>query len=73
MLVMDEEIIFEDINCHHHVDSNQEFFERKDMDSIQLPRFIYSHNNKHRMRWDLIIIFLAIYNCVMIPLSIAMP
>ena len=25
------------------------------------------------MRWDLLVIFLAIYNCVMIPLSIAMP
>ena len=34
---------------------------------------IYSHSNKYRMRWDLLIIFLALYNCVMIPLSIAMP
>ena len=25
------------------------------------------------MRWDLLIIFLALYNCVMIPLNIAMP
>ena len=43
------------------------------MDQIEYPPLIYSHSNKYRMRWDLLIIFLALYNCVMIPLSIAMP
>ena len=32
---------------------------------------MWSVNNNHRMNWDLLIIFFALYNCVMIPLNVA--
>lgn len=72
MEILEEEIIFEDINGPL-VNDQEEFYERKDVDSVSYPPFIYSHSNKYRMRWDLLIIFLAIYNCVMTPIGIAMP
>jgi hypothetical protein len=34
-------------------------------------RFIISHTGKFRIRWDLWIIMLVIYNCVQIPIEIA--
>lgn len=32
---------------------------------------MFRHNNPYRMRWDLIVMILAVYNCVMIPFSVA--
>ena len=29
------------------------------------------HNSKFRLRWDLIVIFFALYNCVSIPYEVA--
>lgn len=34
-------------------------------------KFIMRHNAKFRMRWDLIVIVLALWNCVVIPLNVA--
>ena len=37
----------------------------------ETARFIMRHNAKFRMRWDLIVIVLALWNCVFIPFSVA--
>ncbi len=37
----------------------------------KLGCLIFSHNSKFRMRWDLIVILLALYNCVSIPFEVA--
>ena len=37
----------------------------------KLGRLIFSHNSTLRMRWDLFIILLALYNCVSIPFEVA--
>lgn len=29
------------------------------------------HNSRFRLRWDLLVIFLALYNCVSIPFEVA--
>lgn len=34
-------------------------------------RFIFRFNSKFRMRWDLVVCLLAIYNCISIPLAVA--
>ena len=47
--------------------------QRKDMNTFEVPRLMWRHNNKYRMWWDLLVIILVIYNCVMIPLSFAKP
>lgn len=33
----------------------------------KVPRCIWRHNNKWRVRWDLSIMMIAIYNCFVIP------
>eukprot|EP00347_Sterkiella_histriomuscorum_P005402 403356751 len=43
-------------------DSNQE---------PPLPRFMIRHNGKFRMRWDLLVILLTLYNCLAIPFNVA--
>lgn len=45
--------------------------QRKDLMTIKIPRFMWRLNNKYRMNWDLLIIILALYNCIMIPLALA--
>jgi len=57
----------------HKESDNPENFIRRDHGASELPRFMWRHNNKHRMYWDLLVILLVIYNCVMIPLTFAMP
>ena len=41
------------------------------MEEKKLERFIIRHNSKFRMRWDLFIIVLVLYNCVLIPFQLA--
>ena len=36
----------------------------------ELPKFMIHHNDPRRLNWDLAIIFLAVYNCIMIPLNL---
>jgi hypothetical protein len=38
---------------------------------VAQPYLMVSVNNNMRMNWDLLIIMLALYNCVMIPLNVA--
>ena len=46
--------------------------QRKGIDMTKkLARFMWRQNNPHRMNWDLLIIFLALYNCILIPLNLA--
>eukprot|EP00347_Sterkiella_histriomuscorum_P006771 403351490 len=37
----------------------------------KLPILIFSYKSKYRMYWDLVIILLALYNCIMIPIEIS--
>ena len=73
---MDEELIL-----HQVIDFDQVLEEEKDQgldykiiyrdNAInQLPRFMMHHNDPRRLNWDLLIIFLAVYNCIMIPLNL---
>ena len=45
--------------------------QRKDAVLDVVPAFMWRQNNKYRMNWDLLIIILALYNCIMIPLALA--
>ena len=36
-----------------------------------IARFMLRHNQLFRMRWDLFVMLLAIYNCIMIPFTVA--
>lgn len=36
-----------------------------------LPRFIFRHDGKFRMRWDLLVIIFTLYNCVYLPFEVA--
>ena len=45
--------------------------QRKEGQRVTYPPLMISVNNKLRMNWDLLIIILALYNCVMIPLNVA--
>lgn len=45
--------------------------QRKDMMTVKIPPLIWRQTNKFRMNWDLLIIVLALYNCIMIPLGLA--
>ena len=40
---------------------------------VEIPKYMWRHNNKVRMNWDLLIILLALYNCIMIPFNVAFP
>jgi hypothetical protein len=44
---------------------------RKSKAEIKIPPLIWRWSDKNRLNWDLIIICLALYNCVMIPLDVA--
>lgn len=44
---------------------------RHDHAQVVLPFFMISVNDKRRMKWDMMIILLALYNCVTIPLNAA--
>lgn len=37
----------------------------------KMPKYIIKHNGKLRMKWDLCVIILALYNCVMIPMNVS--
>jgi hypothetical protein len=41
------------------------------LDIKKFGKFMIRYNSKFRMRWDLVICLLAIYNCVSIPISVA--
>lgn len=41
------------------------------LDIKKLSKFMIRYNSNFRMRWDLIVCLLAIYNCVSIPVSVA--
>lgn len=36
-----------------------------------LAKYLFRHNNKWRMNWDLYIMLLAIWNCISIPVDVA--
>ena len=42
------------------------FLERK-----KVSKFILRHNSRFRLRWDLFVMLLAIYNCISIPFNAA--
>ena len=48
-----------------------ELLMQRDTKEVQMPCLMWSVNNNRRMHWDLLVIFLALYNCVMIPLNVA--
>ena len=56
-------------------DENEEFQENRDdqfdIQQEKLGFLLFHHNSKFRMRWDLIVILLALYNCVSIPYEVA--
>jgi len=45
--------------------------QRQEAVLAQVPPLMWRQNDTLRMNWDLLVIFLAIYNCIMIPLSLA--
>lgn len=42
----------------------------RDTTANELPRFMIHHNDPRRLNWDLVIIILAVYNCIAIPLNL---
>jgi len=48
-----------------------ELLMQRDSKEVKMPCLMWSVNNNRRMNWDLLVIFLALYNCVMIPLNVA--
>ena len=38
---------------------------------LQLPRLMWHHDSRFRMQWDLFVMVLALYNCIMIPYNVA--
>ena len=38
---------------------------------VQLPPFIFRHSDTFRMRWDLFVIVLALWNCLSIPYTVS--
>ena len=42
----------------------------RDTTANELPRFMIHHNDPRRLNWDLVIIVLAVYNCIAIPLNL---
>ena len=59
-----------DLNLDEGLDSddNKQIIDEK---KEKLGFLMMSHKSKFRMRWDLIVIFLALYNCVSIPFEVA--
>ena len=43
----------------------------KEKNKAPLPRLMLRYNSKFRMNWDLLVMLLAVYNCVVIPFSVA--
>jgi len=42
-----------------------------DLFEPKLGKYMVRHNSKFRMRWDLLIIIVALWNCIFIPLNVA--
>jgi predicted membrane protein len=38
---------------------------------MSAARFLIRHDNKWRMRWDLLVMLIAIWNCISIPFDVA--
>lgn len=53
------------------MDSNAKIKVSEILRKEKIPRCMCRHNQKAKLRWDLFIIFLALYNCVMIPFEFA--
>jgi len=37
----------------------------------KVPKCMLRHSQKFRMRWDLYVMFLAIWNCIIIPFDVS--
>lgn len=44
---------------------------RSKKERLELPRLMWRHDSKFRMKWDLGVMLLALYNCIMIPVNVA--
>ena len=38
---------------------------------LQIPKYTLRHNDNFRMRWDMYVMILAIWNCISIPFDVA--
>jgi len=61
----------EEQNAKNESQYDDLLMQRKEGHRVAYPYLMVSVNNKMRMNWDLLIIMLALYNCVMIPLNVA--
>jgi len=41
------------------------------VEEYKMPRFLIRHNDPFRLRWDLFIILLVVWNCISIPFNVA--
>ena len=63
-----------EFDAKHKANEFVRTFERKEIEKkVIVPKYMWRHNNKIRMNWDLLVIMLALYNCVMIPFNVAFP
>ena len=40
-------------------------------EQVKIPKFTLKHNDKYRMKWDIFIMVLALWNCISIPFDVA--
>lgn len=71
--ILNKEIIFEHAESSKFSDHKITAVRAEATIKQELPKYMFHHNNKWRMRWDLFIIVLALYNCISIPLNVAFP
>jgi len=54
-------------------EQNEVIFNFKDERHIKKPWYIISLNSKRKLKWDLLIIILVLWNCIEVPFEIAFP
>jgi len=54
-------------------EQNEVIFNLKDERDIFMPWYIINSNGKRKIRWDMFVILLVLWNCVLIPIEIAFP
>ena len=72
--ILRQKINFEPSEKLRHSDTSTVVkMKRASKSKTHVPKYMWRHNNKLRMNWDLFIILLALYNCILIPFNVAFP
>ena len=68
MTAKSETLNFEDEENNEYIPTLKEKFLQN---QLQIPKWTIRYNDNFRMKWDILIILFALYNCVLIPFDVA--